>query len=85
ASEITDNDAKNNAIVAVAKDAANAGEMQVLEDSLGKITDQTQRNQTTYDSVGVLIQHGHRKQAAQIARNISDPDLRNKAFSDLAQ
>ncbi|HEY3856718.1 MAG TPA: protein kinase [Verrucomicrobiae bacterium] len=83
--EITDHDAKNNAIVAVAKDAANAGEMQVLEDALGRITDQTQRNQTTYDAVSVLIQHNQRKQAAQIAKNISDQDLRNKAFSDLAQ
>jgi predicted Ser/Thr protein kinase len=85
AKEITDTTARDDAIVALATDAAKAGEPSIVEESLREINDFTRKNQTGYESVGLLAKHGMRKQALQIAKEIADPDLRNKALSDLAQ
>lgn len=65
--------------------AAKAGEVEILMSSLPQITDFTKQNQTAYESVRLLANRGMRKQALEIAKAIGDPNLRDRALSDLAQ
>jgi hypothetical protein len=85
ASEIRDLSSRNGAIVAVATDAAKAGEPDIVKSSLREITDFTLKNETSFETVRLLAKTGKRKQAFEIARDIEDPGLRDKALSDLAQ
>ncbi len=85
ASQIRDPTARSQAMIAVATDAAKAGEFDIVTSSLGQIIDFTKKNETAYESVGLLTKRAMRKQALEIAKGIADPGLRDKALSDLAQ
>jgi hypothetical protein len=72
-------------MVGLATDAAKAGEADIVKDALGQINDPTKKNEAACVSAGLLAKHGNRKRAIEIAKGINDPDLRDKALSDLAQ
>jgi predicted Ser/Thr protein kinase len=61
ATEITDQSSKNDALAIVAKDAAKAGELSIVEESLRQISDPGKQNQTAYESVGPAGQAGDEK------------------------
>jgi hypothetical protein len=85
ASAISDQSSKNGALAAVAKDAAKAGEVAIVESSLRKITDTSERDNAALESVAALAKSGQRKQAIEIAKMILSADIRDRALSDLAQ
>jgi hypothetical protein len=85
ASGISDGSARGEAMAGVATDAAKAGEVEIVKNSLRQINDTTKQNEAAYESVGLLAKHGMRRQALEIAKEIRDQDLRDKALSDLAQ
>jgi len=76
--------AKDKAIATVATDAAKAGEVDLVEDSVRQITDYRKRNQTAQESSRLLAKRGQRKQALAIAKSIEDVSIRDQALSELA-
>jgi predicted Ser/Thr protein kinase len=85
ASEIRDPSARDEAVAAVTTAAAKVGDVEIVKLSLPKIVDFAKKNETAYESVGLLAKHGNRRQALVIAKEIGDPSLRDRALSDLAQ
>jgi len=85
ASMISDFTEKDNSLVVLAIDAAKAGEMEIIKTSLRQITDFTKRDETAHESARVLAKQGRRKQALEIAKGISNFEIRNQALSELAQ
>jgi predicted Ser/Thr protein kinase len=85
ATAIGDPTARSDAMAALATDAAKAGVVDIVKDSLPQITDFTKKNETAYESVRLLAKLGMRKQALEIAKAMGDNTLRDKALSDLAQ
>ncbi len=85
ASVISDVSSKDKLLIALVSDEANADEVDLLKDSLGRIADISQRTQTAHEAVRILAARGLRKQALEIAKGIEDVDVRDKALSELAQ
>ncbi len=77
--------AKDRSMAAVALDAAKAGEVEMVGDSLRQIVEFAKRNQTAHEAVRLLGKRGLRKQALEIARAIEDMTTRDQALSELAQ
>jgi predicted Ser/Thr protein kinase len=69
----------------LATDAASAGEVEVVTAALGEISDMNMRDQTVHQSMTLLANRGLRKQAIDLARNISNTAVRDRALSELAQ
>jgi hypothetical protein len=85
ASVITDATARNRSSAAVSIDAAKAGEVDLVKDSLRQISNLTDRVQAAHEAVRLLAKRGLRKQAIEIAKTIEDVNIRNQALSELAQ
>ena len=69
----------------LATDAARAGEVELVRTSLQRITDMDGRNQAAVASARLLVRRHLRKQAIEIAKSITDIDLRDRTLSELAQ
>jgi C4-dicarboxylate-specific signal transduction histidine kinase len=69
----------------VSIDAAKAGEVDRVKDSLRQISNLTDRVQAAHEAVRLLAKRGLRKQAIEIAKTIEDVNIRNQALSELAQ
>ena len=76
---------KDRAMATLAKDAARAGEINIVKNSLRQIGGNETRDAAAHESVRLLAQHGHRKQAVEVARTISSMEIRDKALSELAE
>jgi hypothetical protein len=76
---------KDKALAAVAVDAARAGEVEIVSNALGQMTMINTRGEASLEAVRVLIKHGLRKPAAEIAKSIDDINLRDQALSEVAQ
>jgi hypothetical protein len=85
ATGITDVTAKDKLLAALVSDAANAGEADLVKDTLGQMFDTSERTQTAHEAVRLLAARGLRKQALEIAKAIADVDVRNQALTELAQ
>jgi serine/threonine protein kinase len=84
ASMINDIELRDKSIAAVASDAAKAGEVDLVKQSLEKMSFPA-RNQTAQASAIELANQGLRKQALEIATAIEDRELRDKTLAALAQ
>jgi hypothetical protein len=86
AQTITDGSSiKNKSLTALVKDAAAAGDLDLVKSALAQITDVEARDAATRDAALLLAKGGLRKQAIEIAKGIDDSDLRDKALAELAQ
>jgi hypothetical protein len=85
ASAIQDFSSKNEAMTALAKDAAKAGAAGIVQSSLRQIMDFNMRDGAALESVQILAKEGMRKQALEIAKTIQDPNVRDQALTVLAQ
>lgn len=85
AQTITDTDIRDKSLTALAKDAVNAKEMDLAKSALGQIFNLDLRDAVTRDVAVMLAKSGLRKQAIDLAKGISDMDIRDKALSELAQ
>ncbi|HUD47675.1 MAG TPA: protein kinase [Candidatus Baltobacteraceae bacterium] len=85
ASVITDVNAKDKLVSAVTIDAAKAGQVDIVTNSLQRIWDTSERNQTAQEAVRELARHGMKRQAIEIAKTIQDTDTRDQALSELAR
>jgi len=85
ASMMNSNSARDKSLATVAGDAAKAGEVEILENSLRQISSVSLRNQTTLSCARALAKRGLRKQAIQMASSMDDTTLRDQALSELAQ
>ena len=77
--------AKDKALGALAANAASAGEVEILKDSLRQISSSTLRDQAAHESAGLLAAQGLRSQALEIAKTIENDSARDQALSELAR
>jgi predicted Ser/Thr protein kinase len=85
ASMMSDISARDKSLATVAKDAARAGEVEIVSDTLRQISDLTSQSRAALESVRLLAKRGLRRQAMEIAKDIGDVTVRDKALSELAQ
>jgi predicted Ser/Thr protein kinase len=85
ASSMSDLTERDKPLTALVTDAAQAGNLVVVREALGQMTDQTARDEVTHEAAGILAKHGQRKQAIELAKGISDDSIRNQALAELAQ
>jgi len=85
ASNITDADAKDKPLAALASDAAKLGEADVVRNSLSQMIDQTRRDEATHEAVMLLAKRGLKKPAIDLAKGISEINLRDRTLVELAQ
>jgi hypothetical protein len=72
-------------MAAVARDAANAGEVKLVRDALGQMTSFPARDKAALESARALLKAGHRDEAVETARVITSFPLRDAALKELAQ
>jgi hypothetical protein len=77
--------AKDKALGTVAANAASAGELQIVKDSLRQISNSALRDQAAHESAGLLAAQGLRSQALEIAKTIENDNTRDQALSELAR
>jgi hypothetical protein len=85
ASMITDMDSRNGSLATIATDAAKAGEIKIVKESLQHINDFGTRNQTAFNAVRLLAKRGLKKEALETAKGINDMEIRDQALSELAK
>jgi hypothetical protein len=77
--------AKDKALAGIAVDAAKSGDVEVVQKAIGQMTDWTKTDAAKHDVALLLAKHGLRKQAIEIAKEITQVNLRDQALSELAQ
>jgi predicted Ser/Thr protein kinase len=85
ASVIRESAVKDKSLAALATDAAKAGEVDLVKDSLQQMYETSRRNQAAHDSALLLARRGLREQALEIAKNIVENSVRDQTLSELAQ
>lgn len=85
AGTITEVSIKDRSLAAVAKDAANANEIQLLKSALSQMVDLQSRDAATRSAALILAKAGARKQAIELAKGITDLEARDQALAELAQ
>ena len=85
ATSMSGDSGKNKLLEAIAVDAAKGGVIEIAKTALSQIDDQHEQDETAHEVGGLLSKRGLKKQAIEIAKAISDPDVRNQALSELAQ
>jgi predicted Ser/Thr protein kinase len=85
ASIIGDKETRDKLLAAVATDAAKGGDVDLVKDVLRRLTDRSERIDTSHGAALLLARRGLRKQALEIAKSIEDADTRDKVLSELAQ
>ncbi|MGO8696399.1 MAG: protein kinase domain-containing protein [Limisphaerales bacterium] len=84
AAAIGNGEARDSALGAVAVDAAKTGDIELVNNALRQMRDFNQRNQAARESALQLAKHGLRMQAIDIAKDISDGNLRDQTLTELA-
>jgi len=85
ASIISGNTERDAALARLARDAAKAGEAELVKATLQEIRGTTERDQAALDSVRQLARLGLKLQAVEIAKTISSNSTRDLALSELAR
>jgi predicted Ser/Thr protein kinase len=85
ASVIGDFSARNRSLGIVATDAANAGEVDLVNESLQRMHESTTRDGAAQASARALAGRGLRKQAIEIAKTIENADIRDQTLAELAK
>jgi len=85
ASVIYESGPKDKSLAAVAADAAKAGEVDLVKDSLRQMYETSRRNQAARESARLLAGRGLREQAIEIAQSINESSIRDQTLSELAQ
>jgi hypothetical protein len=73
------------ALASVATDAAQAGQVELVNAAIQQITESTVHDQTALDAARFLAKRKLRKQGIAIARNIFSNEIRDQALSELAR
>lgn len=79
-----DSDTQDAALTKVAKDAADAGETELVEEALRAITKPDQQDHAAQEAVVALARAGATNDALFYARKIEDPTLRHNALERIA-
>lgn len=82
---ITATDKRDAALVALAKDAATAGDFALLKKTLSQITMYDAHDTATYEAAGALARAGRRADAIDIAKTIISLTKRDTALRELAE
>jgi hypothetical protein len=85
ASNISVPSEKDESLATLASDAAKAGEVEIVNQSLGQMSNPTRQDGATHDAAGLLAKRGLRKPAIDLAKRISNNTLRDRALAELAQ
>jgi hypothetical protein len=85
ASVISNVAAKDKALGTLAANAASAGELEIVRDSLRQISNSTSRDQAAHISASLLAAQGLSRQALEIAKTIENDSARDQALSELAR
>jgi hypothetical protein len=85
ASNISDYNEKDKPLVALAIDAAKAGEPEIAKKAVNQIYIQDTRDTAMHDTAILLAKQGMRKQAIEIAKSITGYSARNQTLVELAQ
>ena len=85
ASNVSTVSEKDELLATLASDAAKAGEVEIVNQSVERIYDETRRDEATHEAAGLLAKRGLRKPAIELAKRISNETLRDKALSELAE
>jgi hypothetical protein len=75
---------RSHAFARLATDAARAGQVDLVRNALQRIVSVEMRNQATLDAVRLLARRNLRRPAIDIARTISNNEMRDRALSELA-
>ena len=73
------------ALAVVARDAARAGNFQIVRDALGQMTAFPERDQAALESARELLRAGRRAEAIEVAKTITSFTQRDSALKELAQ
>ena len=82
---ITAIDKRDAAFAAVARDAATAGDLGLVNKALSQITMYDTRDKATYETAGTLARSGRRADAIDIAKTITSLPTRDAALRELAE
>ncbi len=85
AGEIYTMTAKDQALASIATDAARAGEVKIVEDTIEQMSNMTTRDSAIHQAVLLLAKRGMRKQAVDLAKEMNNMTERDEALSQLAQ
>lgn len=85
AADITDVNEKDRLLEIIAKDAAKIGATDTVKLSLRQIQAPDDQNHTAKEAALILAKRDQRKDALEIARDITNPNIRNETLSELAQ
>ena len=85
ASSINDISEKDRPLAAIASDAAKAGEVEIVQKALAQMYSQDHRDDAAGNAARLLAKRGLRKQAIELAKDISNYTTRNQVLSELAQ
>jgi hypothetical protein len=83
ASKMNDGEGKDGPLAIAAAKAARAGQVERVKETLDQILDTTLRVEATREAAVLLARQGMKKQAIDMAREISDDAVRNRALSEL--
>jgi hypothetical protein len=84
AQAIQDPGQRDSALVKVAKDAAEAGEGEVVKGAIASIKDPGTHDNTAVSCAPLLMKAGKGTDATEVAKSIRDPGTRDSALSKLA-
>jgi hypothetical protein len=84
ASNINEQNEKDQALSAIVLDAAVATDADIVENALGQMSDPFKRDRTTHEAAILLQKGGLRKKAVELAKGINDPVVRDRTLSELA-
>ena len=76
---------KDKPLAAIATDAAKAGEVEIAKQALAQMFGLMKRDETANKSALLLAKCGLRKQAIEMAKEISNFTIRDRTLSELAQ
>jgi hypothetical protein len=85
AAELNFYTAKDRALAGIAIDAAKAGDVEVVKKAVRQMTEFTKADTAKHDAALLLAKHGLRKQAIEIAKDITQVNVRDQTLSELAQ
>ena len=85
ASNINEQNEKDQALATIVLDAATAGEVDIAQRALEKMSDPDTRSRKTQEAAYSLAKRGLRKQAIEMAKGIADQDVRDATLDQLAQ
>ncbi len=85
AKDITAFTSRDTALAVIARDAAKAGNFQIVRDALGQMTAFPVRDKAALESARELLRAGHRAEAIEVAKTITSFTERDAALKELAQ